>query len=77
MDKQIELLKQVRLALQGGRPTGAVTLITLRSDDLDALNSFEDPKRIYPSESNLRPSGRSVDVEVKGRSLLVLRIPVD
>ncbi len=49
-------------------------IITLRSDNLKAVNSIEKPKEIYPTESEITIKGSKLNLELKPYSLVVVRI---
>lgn len=67
--------KKVKINLKGVKKeilNGTVT--SLSSADMDAVNSFGQPKNISPEESVLEASGTRLPVTVKGYSLIVVRI---
>ncbi len=64
------------LRIQGGSVSGAAKVTTLASQDLDAENSYENPKAVAPVESTMALTGVETSVELKPYSLTVFRIPV-
>lgn len=66
--------KKIRINLSGGNLGDAGKIITLRNDDLNAMNSFENPKNIAPVESTLETSSNLLEVDLPSRALSVLRL---
>ncbi|MBR6831223.1 MAG: alpha-L-arabinofuranosidase, partial [Tidjanibacter sp.] len=48
--------------------------IVLASDDLEAMNSFENPTNIAPVESEINTDGKNVTLTLDGQSMTILRI---
>lgn len=48
--------------------------IVLASDDLEAMNSFENPTNIVPVESKIKTKGKNVTLTLDGQSMTILRI---
>ena len=48
--------------------------IVLASDDLEAMNSFENPTNIAPVESEINTDGKNVTLPLDGQSMTILRI---
>ena len=49
---------------------------TLRSDDLEAVNSLEAPERVAPLTDSLEIQGPAITVTFEANSFTVLRIPI-
>jgi alpha-L-arabinofuranosidase len=49
---------------------------TLQSGDLNAENSFEQPRRVAPQSSTLAVSSSTIQVHLAPYSLTVYRIPL-
>jgi alpha-L-arabinofuranosidase len=48
----------------------------LAGDDMKAVNSLDDPKRLVPVETTLKVAGPQFEHTFPPRSLSVLRVPV-
>ncbi len=62
------------LDIEGTDMEGVGTLATLRSDDLQAVNSFEEPRNIYPEESPLSARRNTVVLTLPAYALSVLTL---
>lgn len=65
--------KPVSIAIQGVKGLTDGRLITLRSDDLQALNSLDQPTSISPKEQSIILKGKSIQTEVAPWSFYVIR----
>jgi alpha-L-arabinofuranosidase len=55
-------------------PISSAKLIRLRANDGEDENSLQQPTNIYPTQHELSPSGRFVEVELPAYSLNIVRI---
>jgi len=55
---------------------GPGTLTVLQSDDLNAVNSFDQPARVAPREMPFIPKGRTLTLAMRPYSLNVVRVPL-
>jgi alpha-L-arabinofuranosidase len=62
--------------LAGVREVKTGTLTVLRSDNLEAMNSFEQPDHVAPRETNFAPAGPKFDVTLPAYSFSVIRVGV-
>jgi alpha-L-arabinofuranosidase len=61
--------------LSGGKkPAGDAQLITLTSNDLEAVNSFDDPAKIKPVTSAAKLSGKKVALNLQPHSFTVIKV---
>jgi alpha-L-arabinofuranosidase len=61
--------------LSGGKkPAGDAQLITLTSNDLEAVNSFEDPAKIKPVVSAAKVSGKKITLNLQPHSFTVIKM---
>ncbi|MBZ4192196.1 alpha-L-arabinofuranosidase C-terminal domain-containing protein [Niabella beijingensis] len=68
--------QSIRLELRGTkRRTALAKLIRLQHTDLDAMNSMEAPRTVFPQESGIRLSGKQPPVTLAPYSFTILRIP--
>jgi alpha-N-arabinofuranosidase len=68
--------KSIKIDLEGGKIGNKGQLTLLRSDDLQAVNSFESPKNIRPVASEIRARGTELSVQLPSKSLAVLKFPI-
>jgi alpha-N-arabinofuranosidase len=64
------------ISLQGAKAYGTAKVITLAGTDLNAENTFDQPKNVAPETSTMPVSESNIKVELKPWSLTVFRIPV-
>ena len=60
-----------------GRVSSRGKIITLKSEDLDAVNSLDDPKEIAPVEGELKVKGKKVILALAPYSLSVVKIKMN
>ncbi len=68
--------RPVEIRLSGASPSGTVKVITLGSADLNAENSFEQPKAIAPEVTSMEMKSGAMRVRLRPYSLTVYRIPM-
>lgn len=69
--------QETNVNLKGAKKLGSkATMKTLSSSELEAMNSFENPKKISPKESTISVKGNDVNVKLPARSLSVVRVKV-
>lgn len=67
--------QQKEILLEGMKKSSAKgTLTVLKSDDLEAVNTIEEPKNISPSDQEIRVKGRKVEFTLAPYSLNVVKI---
>jgi alpha-N-arabinofuranosidase len=64
------------IQVNGAHPTGTAKITTLAGADLNAENSFEQPKKVAPENSTLPLTSGHISIELRPYSLTVYRIPV-
>jgi alpha-N-arabinofuranosidase len=64
------------LKLNGANASGTAKVVTLASADLNAENSFDQPKNVAPETSTMDVGSGDINVDLKPWSLTVWRIPV-
>jgi alpha-N-arabinofuranosidase len=63
------------IVLEGrGKINPKATLIVLKSDSLDAVNSLDEPKNISPVEQSMTLKGKKFSLTLPSSSLSVVRI---
>ena len=63
------------IAVEGaGRLASRGILTVLQSDDLDAVNTFEQPRRVSPREVPLVIKGKNITLDMEAYSLNVIRV---
>lgn len=67
-------IQNVSINLDGSESNGSGTITTLKSNDHDAVNTFESPENIYPVETELSYSGGKVTTELTPKSFVVIRV---
>ncbi len=67
-----EQTKQVNVA--GKKLASSGKLITLQSDDLNAMNSFENPMNVSPKEENIAIKKEGINLTVKPYSFTIVRV---
>jgi alpha-N-arabinofuranosidase len=68
--------RAAEIRLDGASPGGTAKVTTLQSGDLNAENSFEQPRRVAPQSSTLAVSSSTIQVHLAPYSLTVYRIPL-
>jgi alpha-L-arabinofuranosidase len=69
-------VRQAVLKLGGAHASGTAKVVTLAGADLNAENSFDQPKNVAPVMSTMDVGSGDIRVEMKAWSLTVWRIPV-
>lgn len=67
-------VKMINIDLNGGKAASKATLLTLRSDDLEAVNSFEMPKKISPKEEEIKISGGKLQMDLPSSAFCVVKL---
>ena len=49
-------------------------MIVLQSDDLEAMNSFEDPMKVSPKSAPLKVNGKKFDFKAAPYSVNVIKV---
>ena len=62
------------LRLKGVSPASRATRIVLGSDSLEAVNTFDSPRTVFPRESQLGVGGADIPLTLASYSLTLLRI---
>lgn len=60
--------------LKGNKLVSKGTVITLKSDNLDDVNSFTSPKKISPTESEFKLNGEKAQISLPAYSVTVLKL---
>ena len=68
--------RPVVIDMSGVNPSGTAKVTTLGSADLNAENSFEQPKRVAPKLSTQDVRSNKIPVQLAPYSLSVYRVPV-
>lgn len=68
--------KDLQLDFEGKKVGNQATVITLRSDDLEAENSFEAPENISPETSQIELSRERLTTSIPSQALVVYKIPM-
>ncbi len=50
------------------------TLTTLQSDDLKAMNGFENPMNVAPKEEAIKINGKQLNMTLKPYSFTIVRV---
>ena len=66
--------KSLKIDLNGGKLVSKGTLITLRSDNLEAVNSFEMPKRISPMKQEIKLKDGQLTLDVPSSAFCVVKL---
>jgi alpha-N-arabinofuranosidase len=66
--------QKVQLGLSGGMLQSEGTLHLIQHDDLKAMNSIEEPRKVYPTVKRLTGIGSSYTQEMPGQSIVVLKL---
>ena len=66
----------VEIAGVADRLSGRASVPTITAPRLDTANSFSEPKRIRPSETDAAISGSALTHEFPKHSVTVIRVPV-
>jgi alpha-L-arabinofuranosidase len=67
---------QLRVRLLGVQRLTQGTRTVLRSDDLEAVNSFDIPNRVSPLESAFSPAGPDFEITVPSESFVLVRLGI-
>jgi alpha-N-arabinofuranosidase len=70
-------VKMIAIDLKGGKVASKGTMLTLRSDDPGAVNSFEMPKKISPTEEVLQLDSRKFKLELPSNAFCVVRLAIN
>ena len=65
--------KEVNINFTNGRLNGNGIIVTLRSEDLEAENSFDSPKNISPEEKNIKIRKEKASIELPAYSVNVVK----
>ncbi len=60
--------------LKGKKLVSKGTVITLKSDNLEEVNSFASPKKISPTESEFKLKGEKANITLPAYSVTVLKL---
>ncbi|THH36319.1 alpha-L-arabinofuranosidase C-terminal domain-containing protein [Neolewinella litorea] len=63
--------QRLSVDLKGARAGASVRVLTMASDDLEAVNSFSAPTRLSPVESTVSLQGNTLDVTVPSHAFVV------
>lgn len=66
--------KSTQIVLSGNKKLTGNAVITTLTSELSAMNSFDDPSKIKPSETTIKTKGTSVALTLKPNSLTVLKL---
>ncbi len=66
--------KTQAINVQGKQLAATGTLITLQSDNLDAMNSFDQPMKVSPNEEETSIRGKQLMLTLKPYSFTILRV---
>ncbi len=66
----VEQVQNIELNKKGSN----ASLIVLQSDDLESMNSFEDPMKVSPKTSALKVNGKKFDFKAAPYSVNVIRM---
>jgi alpha-N-arabinofuranosidase len=66
--------QEVTIDLKGGKLGSKATVTTLTSSNLNDVNSFESPKKISPTESELKLKGAKAPMRLLPHSVTVLKV---
>mgnify|MGYP001288854980 FL=1 len=69
--------QDINIDLKGGKLTSKGTVTTLTSAHLDDVNSFENPNKISPKESEIKWKGNQVQMSLPAHSVTVLKIKLN
>lgn len=69
--------QEVNVDLKGTKLASNGTVITLTSANLDDVNSFESPKKISPTESEIKLKGDKVKMSLPAYSVTVLKLKLN
>lgn len=69
-----ERSQKLAITLRGVELSGEAKITVLKSDEKDAVNSFDQPKNISPVTKKQRVTGNKLDIEVDSQSLSVIRV---
>jgi len=69
-------VRDLRLEVAGGKTGRKARLIVLRSDNPEAVNSFEAPMAVAPTEETMNLNGGEIRLSLASRSLTVLRADI-
>ena len=63
-----------QLNFDGKKIVSTGKLITLQSDDLRAMNSFENPTNVAPKEENINVNSKGTSLTLKPYSFTIVRV---
>ncbi|NJB84277.1 alpha-N-arabinofuranosidase [Lewinella marina] len=66
--------QRLTINIKGAKPGATVTVLTMASDDLEAVNSFTAPTKLSPAESTVALQRNQLDVEVPSHAFVVYKL---
>jgi alpha-N-arabinofuranosidase len=66
----------VKVRLDGQSVSGMAKVTTLSNSDLNAENSFEHPKAVFPGASKVAVKSGTISAELPSYSITVYRVPI-
>ena len=66
-----------QLDISGKKLASSGKVITLQSDDLTAMNSFDNPLKVSPKEESVAVKGKQINVTVKPYSFTIIRVKMN
>ncbi len=63
-----------QLTIDGKKLAASGKLITLQSDDLSAMNSFDNPMNVSPKEESIAVKGKGISLTLKPYSFTIVRV---
>ena len=68
-----KVAQNINIELQGNQAEGSAKIFSMHGNDLEAVNSFEEPKKLSPEESSMEVSGQEVNLEIGASTFKVIR----
>ncbi len=66
--------QNVSIDIEGSETNGSGKITTLKSNNNDAVNSFESPQNIFPVDTEFSYSGGKIGTELSPKSFVVIRV---
>lgn len=68
-------IQEVKIEIRGGAPSGVSDARTLTADEIDAINTFDDPDRVSPQLfEDYSMDGNTLTIQLSPRSVTVFRV---
>ncbi|SDQ51075.1 alpha-L-arabinofuranosidase C-terminal domain-containing protein [Flagellimonas zhangzhouensis] len=66
--------RNIKVKIQGGKVQTEGVAVSMAMEDLYAINSFEEPTKVSPQESEIKLDGELLEAEISGQSITIYKI---